>query len=1080
MKFFSYKNRPVNMGPLPIESLKLSDSTVNASKIASLPQLTFKHENPNSLIHAIGTYATILDAARNGEVSDQKPEISSDLIERSDQLKSFGYFMDALHIGCCKMTPDILLPQPYINSSLAGFYEDMGKLPEDSPGFHHLIAQGLQDGISQNNNEIQNHTHTLVLIFDHSREIKETEAGFEWLSGAGRHRASIRASEAAVVLANYIRALGYEARAHTESTTDIDLAKAAVLAGTMDLIKETKINHPYLGDKFSIAAVTTCLEIAVDQPLAPRNYLDKYKSHGPSWWLGIGRHEGKKVGTSKNAFNLDPYKRTSFDKDIYGMSKLKRQDHTSTIVDEERIPRLPKRSDIFWRGNYGDMGKIVQEACVDEFCVVKTASAEAQYSLIGAMHLFERKTPDTKLKPVLSDPEANAKKIKSALHFLGVDMVGISRAPAWVWYSHDLDGSEIIPAHENAITILIDQGHETMEGASGDDWIAVAQSMRAYLRGLFLGGVIAEQIKNLGYEATTHSVVDSDVLHPPLVLLSGLGETSRIGDVVLNPFLGPRLKTLVITTNMPLKADKPIDFGLQEFCNSCKKCARECPSGAITAGPKVMFNGYETWKADVEKCGRYRMTQDKGAMCGRCMKTCPWNLEGLFVDSAFRWLGMKVPKAARLLTALDDKFGNGRINPIKKWWWDIETTLEGVKQAVPTERINVRELNVDLDLKREDQTLACYPADMAPAPIPVVQIMDRDAAIERYEELLSPEEYLERLKNNDTDNLVPSYNIPADTIEVQYLKITKREMSAEGVVKFELERQDNGDLTPFTAGAHIDIVIDAPFTRQYSLAGDPKDTKKYVIGILKEPEGRGGSIRAHERLFEGAIIPVTGPRNHFPLEEKATRTLLFGGGIGVTPMIAMAHRLHDLGSSFDLYYCARSRRTAGFIDELLEMPWRDNVHLHISDEGTRADLEALIGPPDSDKFLYTCGPNPFMEAVLKTGEDLGWNEDNLRKEYFSAPDHGEYENVSFKVELTKSERQLEVPPDKSLADVLQENNIPVTTKCSDGICGVCKINYIKGDIEHRDFVLSKKEKEESLITCCSRAKPDSGPLVLEL
>ena len=128
--------------------------------------------------------------------------------------------------------------------------------------------------------------------------------------------------------------------------------------------------------------------------------------------------------------------------------------------------------------------------------------------------------------------------------------------------------------------MIIDQGFETMEGASGDDWIAVAQSMRAYLRFSLLGGVIAKQIRNMGYSAKAHTSRDGEVLQPPLLLLSGLGEVSRIGEVILNPLLGPRLismKSGVVTTDMPMAHDKPIDFGLQAFCEACNKCARECP-----------------------------------------------------------------------------------------------------------------------------------------------------------------------------------------------------------------------------------------------------------------------------------------------------------------------------------------------------------------------------------------------------------------------------------------------------------------------------------------------------------------------
>jgi epoxyqueuosine reductase QueG len=159
-------------------------------------------------------------------------------------------------------------------------------------------------------------------------------------------------------------------------------------------------------------------------------------------------------------------------------------------------------------------------------------------------------------------------------------------------------------------------------------------------------------------------VLDGDVLQPPLLLLSGLGEVSRIGEVILNPYFGPRLKSGVVTTSMPMAHDCPIAFGLHGFCAACNKCARECPSGAITAGPKLMYNGYEIWKSDAEKCARYRLTNSAGGMWQRCMKTCPWNLEGLFAEAPFRWLAMKAPGSAR---ALADRLGRGSINPVKKW-----------------------------------------------------------------------------------------------------------------------------------------------------------------------------------------------------------------------------------------------------------------------------------------------------------------------------------------------------------------------------------------------------------------------------
>ena len=264
-----------------------------------------------------------------------------------------------------------------------------------------------------------------------------------------------------------------------------------------------------------------------------------------------------------------------------------------------------------------------------------------------------------------------------------------------------------------------------MEGASGDDWISGSQSMRAYMRGAEITGILAQHLRALGHSARAQTNIDSEVLHIPLILLAGLGELSRIGELVLNPFVGPRFKSVVVTTDMPLAVDLPIDFGLQDMCAKCNKCARECPCAAISAGPKVMFNGYEMWKPDVERCSRYRLTNPKGAACGRCMKTCPYNHEGLLVHRAFLWLAIHVPAARRWIARLDDAVGNGRRNPVKKWWRDLEWLREGYA-VEPRAGTNRRDLDPARKLDPAKQKIAYYPAAAMPVPDdPNAQAIDR-------------------------------------------------------------------------------------------------------------------------------------------------------------------------------------------------------------------------------------------------------------------------------------------------------------------------------------------------------------------
>jgi ferredoxin-NADP reductase/ferredoxin len=572
--------------------------------------------------------------------------------------------------------------------------------------------------------------------------------------------------------------------------------------------------------------------------------------------------------------------------------------------------------------------------------------------------------------------------------------------------------------------------------------------------------------------------MDGEVLQPPLLLLSGLGEVSRIGEVILNPYLGPRLKSGVVTTDLPMIHDKPIDFGLQTFCGSCNKCARECPSGAITAGPKLMFNGYEIWKSDSQKCTTYRMTTPGGAMCGRCMKTCPWNLEGIFKEKPFRWAAMNIPKAAPILAKLDDAVDNGSLNPVKKWWWDLEIEEDGGYRPT-TKPVNARGLQKDLDLKYEDQTLAVYPANLAPHPYPYPFPMDREAGIEAYQAMITADEYKARLASGTLDGHQHIYTADGESPVIQ-VEITLAEQMANGITKYEFTPVDGSDLPEWSAGAHLDIVVAPEFLRQYSMSGNPADRSKYQIGVLLEDEGRGGSKLLHRIFAKGRKVFISKPINHFPVDASATKSILMGGGIGITPMIAMAHELHAQGRDFELHYSGRSRATLGYLKDIAGFPWADKVTYHITAENSRADMSKILSGYTDGHHVYTCGADRYMGAVMDAAEAAGYPEEARHLEYFNVPEQPDYINYDFKIKLVKSNRELLIPADKSATDVLAENGIHIDVKCSDGICGVCKCGLVSGDVEHRDFVLSKSQREGSIILCQSRAQEKDGIIEIDL
>ncbi|MEM7134205.1 MAG: reductive dehalogenase [Chloroflexota bacterium] len=394
----------------------------------------------------------------------------------------------------------------------------------------------------------------------------------------------------------------------------------------------------------------------------------------------------------------------------FPMERIRRVPVPTTKINGDEVPRVPERSNFFFRSGHGDLGPKPQEG-VKRFVNKYPMSQAVRDILFNQVPLQDGEVAPEQA-PIPDDLEERAKHFKSLCYVLDADIVGICEAPEYVWYSHDKTGKPIDARHKYAIVILSDQGYETSAAASGDDWISGLLSMRAYHKGSNVSCSVAEYIRKLGYEAKAHTSASSEVLQLPLVLLAGLGEMSRIGEVVLNPFLGPRFKVSVVTTNLPMAVDQPIDFGLQDYCSKCMKCAKECPPAAISFGDKVMFNGYELWKPDVEACTRYRVTNPHGSSCGRCLKVCPFNKPNVLHHRFGLWLAVNVPASHRFLIWFDDLMEYGNRNWAWKWWWDLETVDGKVTQPKKT---NDRQLRPDRNIPTR-QKITLYPPETLPAP----------------------------------------------------------------------------------------------------------------------------------------------------------------------------------------------------------------------------------------------------------------------------------------------------------------------------------------------------------------------------
>ncbi len=1059
---FSTRNRPAHLGPYPLEALPRTGEMPDLAALEPWDGLGFASTDPLSIIPAMGEYQAMLDATRIGQVKPERAVIPDDPAERARHLKGFAYYCDAGQVGICAIPDQAWRAEPVENPDVTRLANKINTMQVKTfAAGVDVIMAGLKEALTAPAGPCRDHKSALVFLYEYPRDPGQDEPGTQWIQNAQAHRACLRGAETAVTLATYLRLLGHDARAHSMAASDVYLERLAVAAG-LARIKDGAAVNPFHGRRFGLAAVTTEMEIAPDRPL-------KTEAKPPiGWQTGLGRH-------ARNAKNADPFAKRRFADGPHPFERLKRVDTPTTHIDAANVARVPKRANMFARALFGDFGKKAQEAAKNGNYVRKSAAAFAFRPSLGAFILLQDGDSGP-VHPTTGNAANNAANLKAAAYFLGADAVGLSACPDYAYYSHDAAGDPIEPYHDNAISIIVDQGFETMEGASGDDWIACAQSMRAYLRFSLIGGVLGTHLRNLGHPARVHSVMDDEVLNPPLLLLAGLGEVSRIGEVILNPFLGPRLKSGVVTTNMPMTHDRPIDFGLQRFCESCNKCARECPSGAITAGPKLMFNGYEIWKSDSHKCLTYRVAQDGGAMCGRCMKTCPWNLEGLFAEAPFRWLASHLPGAARPLARLDDWLDHGQINPVKTWWWDLEMVDEG-PYAPPGHPVNRRSLSKDLDLKHEDQTLAVYPANLAPPPYAWPFPADREAGIRACRDMIPAAEYkARRARGVPPEHVYTADRQPAPVLSVVVSRVEKM---TDEVTLYEFTRPDGAMLPPFEAGAHIDVVVAPEFFRQFSLSGDPADRSRYQIAVKREDHGRGGSKLMHRIFTKGRRVFISHPINHFPLVEEARQTNLFGGGIGVTPMIAMAHSLHALGRDFTLHLSAPSRARTPFLDQLRKVPWAGHVQLHISGEGSRANLREIMKYRQG-AHVYTCGPEAYMNAVVSAARQAGYPEDAVHLEYFTLPEEPEYENHAFTLKLARSGREIAVAADQAATDALREAGVQVDVKCSDGLCGVCKCGVIAGAVEHRDHVLSNAQRQEAMILCRSRAADPDGVIEIDL
>lgn len=321
---------------------------------------------------------------------------------------------------------------------------------------------------------------------------------------------------------------------------------------------------------------------------------------------------------------------------------------------------------------------------------------------------------------------------------------------------------------------------------------------------------------------------------------------------------------------------------------------------------------------------------------------------------------------------------------------------------------------------------------------------------------------------------------PTMTVQIQ-VRVARVADQTGRIRTYELVRPDGSSLPPFTAGSHVSIRLPSGLIRHYSIANNSSETHRYVLGIQLDANSQGGSSYIHESIREGDTLFIGTPVNNFGLHNGAVRTILIAGGIGITPIISMAHQLDDSGGAFELYYLTRSMAETAFREDIGAAKFVDKVTFH-HDEGMpdkQFDVRSLLRGVRQDTHIYCCGPAGLMAAVKNASAH--WPAEQVHFEYFSNTTPLDAQgDQPFQVALARTGLTLTVHPGETILQVLLRNNVDVAYSCEEGTCGTCVTKVLNGIPDHRDVVLDAAERTSNRVitVCCSRSI--SSSLVLDL
>jgi vanillate O-demethylase ferredoxin subunit len=324
-----------------------------------------------------------------------------------------------------------------------------------------------------------------------------------------------------------------------------------------------------------------------------------------------------------------------------------------------------------------------------------------------------------------------------------------------------------------------------------------------------------------------------------------------------------------------------------------------------------------------------------------------------------------------------------------------------------------------------------------------------------------------------------AHHCGAQLVSLERLRLRLHAIAFEtgSIHLFDLRDPDGRALPVFAPGAHVDMTLNGGLVRSYSLIGDPADRDRYLLGVQRDPQSRGGSRYLHDRARVGDLIEVSHPINHFPLTEDAALSVFIAGGIGITPILPMLERLASLNRPFALHYGVRDRKTLPFQARIA--CHADKVRMAFSREphGRRLDIAAIVDKAPADAALYCCGPRGMLDAFAAATASRG--PASVHVEHFS-PAEPPAVAGGFVVELARAGQTIAVPPGMTILEALNEAGIEPACSCIQGVCGTCETHVLDGVPDHRDAILTAEERAQNrtMMICVSGAR--TGRLVLDL